>query len=64
MSHEPDKISRTFEKHCFKCGAWNEVTVHHTPKRVQKSIPYFCADCGRGLGTERGFRISVKKDPN
>ena len=23
--------------------------------------PYFCADCGHQLGTERGFRVSVEK---
>jgi hypothetical protein len=32
VSHDPDEISRTFEKHCSKCGTWNEVTVHREPK--------------------------------
>ena len=64
VSHDPDEISRTFEKHCSKCGTWNEVTVHRKPKDGDwdEAHPYFCADCGHQLGTERGFRISVEKD--
>ncbi len=27
-----------------------------------KPNPYFCADCGHQLDTERGFRISVEKN--
>ena len=64
VSHDPDEISRTFEKHCSKCGTWNEVTVHREPKDGDwdEAHPYFCADCGHQLGTERGFRMSVEKD--
>jgi hypothetical protein len=60
VSHDPD----TFRKHCSKCGTWNEVTVHLDPTDGDwdEAHPFFCADCGHQLGTERGFRISVEKD--
>jgi hypothetical protein len=62
VSHDPDEISRTIKKHCSKCGTWNEVTVHREPTDGDwdEAHPYFCADCGHQLGTERGFRISVE----
>ena len=64
VSHDPDEISRTFKKHCSKCDTWNQVTVHRVPTDGvwDEAHPYFCADCGHQLGTERGFRISVEKD--
>ena len=64
MSHDPDEISRAFKKHCSKCDTWNQVTVHRlsTDGDWDEAHPYFCADCGHQLGTERGFRISVEKD--
>ena len=64
MSHDPDEISRAFKKHCSKCGAWNQVIVHRVPTDGDwdEAHPYFCAECGHQLGTERGFRISVEKD--
>jgi hypothetical protein len=61
--HDPDEISRAFKKHCSKCDTWNQVTVHRMPTDGDwdEAHPYFCADCGHQLGTERGFRISVEK---
>jgi hypothetical protein len=58
------RISRTFKKHCSKCNTWNHVTVHRMPTDGDwdEAHPYFCADSGHQLGTERGFRISVEKD--
>src|SRR4029077_20748062 len=64
VSHDPGETSRTFKKHCSKCDTWNQVTVHRLPTDGDwdEAHPYFCADCGHQLGTERGFRISVEKD--
>jgi hypothetical protein len=64
VSPDPNEISRVFKKHCFKCGTWNQVIVHRMPidGDWDEAHPYFCADCGHQLGTERGFRISVEKD--
>ncbi|HYW62736.1 MAG TPA: hypothetical protein VE865_06005 [Bradyrhizobium sp.] len=64
MSHDTGETSRTFKKHCSKCDTWNQVTVHRLPidGDWDEAHPYFCADCGHQLGTERGFRISVEKD--
>jgi hypothetical protein len=64
VSHDPDEVSRTFKQHCAKCDAWNQITVHRLPTDGDwdEAHPYFCADCGHQLGTERGFRISVEKD--
>src|SRR5215813_11729856 len=64
VRHDPDEISRTFKKHCSKCGTWNQVIVHRMPTDGDwdEAHPYFCADCGHQLGTERGFRISVEED--
>jgi hypothetical protein len=64
LSHDPNEITRTFKTHCFKCDTWNQVTVHRVPTDGDwdEAHPYFCANCGHQLGTERGFRISVEKD--
>jgi hypothetical protein len=61
VSHDPDEISHTFKKHCSKCDIWNQVTVHRMPTDGDwdEAHPYFCADCGHQLGTERGFRIGL-----
>ena len=63
MSHDPGETSRTFKKHCSKWDTWNQVTVHRLPTDGDwdEAHPYFCADCGHQLGTERGFRISVER---
>jgi hypothetical protein len=64
LSHHPDEISRTFKNHCSKCNTWNQVTVHRLPAdgNWDEAHPYFCAECGHELGTERGFRVSVEED--
>ena len=66
VNHDPDEISRAFKKRCSKCDTWNQVTVRRMPTDGDwdKAHPYFCADCGHQLATERGFRISVEKDRN
>jgi hypothetical protein len=58
---QPIQLLRMMES---SSDTWNQVTVHRMPTDGDwdEAHPYFCADCGHQLGSERGFRISVEKD--
>src|SRR5438067_6356849 len=53
MSDTPDDIGPIFQKYCPFCSTWNEVTVHRMPTdgHWDESHPYFCASCGKQLGS-------------
>lgn len=63
MSDTPDDIGPVFQKRCPFCSTWNEVTVHRMPTdgNWDESHAYYCASCGKQLGSARGFRISVER---
>ena len=64
MSHDPSEITRSFKTHCFKCGTWNQVTVHRVPTDGDwdEAHPYICAGANSALNEASVFpsrRIAI-----
>jgi len=64
LSHDPNEITRSFKTHCFKCGTWNQVTVHRVPTDGDwdEAHPYICAGANSALNEASVFpsrRIAI-----